>query len=61
MREFDYNQFEKFQNWAKTEEKEESWFTSKNVIESCYYVIGAGLFFRGAISNAALVFIIYFN
>ncbi len=45
MREFDFNQFEKFQNWAKTADKNESWFTSKNAIEWGYYAISAGLFF----------------
>lgn len=45
MREFDFNQFEKFQNWAKTADKNESWFTSKNAIEWSYYAISAGLFF----------------
>lgn len=45
LREFDFNQFEKFQNWAKTADKNESWFTSKNAIEWSYYAISAGLFF----------------
>ncbi|WP_299113852.1 DUF2975 domain-containing protein [uncultured Winogradskyella sp.] len=45
MREFDFNQFEKFQNWAKTANKSENWFTSKNAIEWSYYAISAGLFF----------------
>ncbi|WP_299120709.1 DUF2975 domain-containing protein [uncultured Winogradskyella sp.] len=45
MREFDFNQFEKFQNWAKVADKNESWFTSKNAIEWSYYVISAGIFF----------------
>lgn len=45
MREFDFNQFEKFQNWAKTANKSESWFTSKNAIEWSYYAISAGIFF----------------
>jgi len=45
MREFDFNQFEKFQNWAKTADKNEPWFTSKNAIEWSYYAISAGLFF----------------
>ncbi|WP_296384097.1 DUF2975 domain-containing protein [Winogradskyella sp.] len=45
MREFDFNQFEKFTNWAKTADKNESWFTSKNAIEWSYYAISAGLFF----------------
>ena len=26
IREFDFNQFEKFQNWARTADKNESWF-----------------------------------
>lgn len=45
LREFDFNQFEKFQNWAKSADKNESWFTSKNAIEWSYYAISAGLFF----------------
>ena len=45
MREFDFNQFEKFQNWAKIADKNERWFTSKNAIEWSYYAISAGLFF----------------
>jgi hypothetical protein len=45
MREFDFNQFEKFQNWSKIADKNERWFTSKNAIEWSYYAINAGLFF----------------
>lgn len=45
IREFDFNQFKNFQNWAKTVDKDEHWFTSKNVIEWSYYAINAGLFF----------------
>ncbi|NJB71209.1 putative membrane protein [Saonia flava] len=45
MREFDFNQFKEFQNWAKSADKNESWFTSKNLIEWSYYVISTGLFF----------------
>lgn len=45
IREFDFNQFENFQNWAKTADKNESWVTSKNAIEWSYYAISAGLFF----------------
>ncbi|MBC2843655.1 DUF2975 domain-containing protein [Winogradskyella flava] len=45
MREFDFNQFEKFQNWAKTADKSEHWFTSKNAIEWSYYAISAAIFF----------------
>ncbi len=44
MREFDFNQFEKFQNWAKTADKNKPWFTSKNAIEWSYYAISAALF-----------------
>ena len=47
MREFDFNQFEKFTNWAKTADKNESWFTSQNAIEWSYYAISAGIFFWG--------------
>lgn len=45
IREFDFQQFKEFQNWAKTADKNESWFTSKNAIEWSYYTISAGLFF----------------
>ncbi len=45
FREFDLNQFEEFQNWAKTADKNESWFTSQNAIKWSYYAISAGLFF----------------
>ena len=45
MREFDFNQFKEFQNWAKSADKNESWFTSKNAIQWSYYAISAGLFF----------------
>jgi len=45
MREFDFNQFKEFQNWAKTANKNESWFTSKNAIQWSYHAISAGLFF----------------
>ena len=45
MREFDFNQFKEFQNWAKTANKSEPWFTSKNAIKWSYYAISAGLFF----------------
>ena len=45
MREFDFNQFKSFQNWTKTADINESWFTSKNAIQWSYYAISAGLFF----------------
>ena len=45
MREFDFNQFKEFQNWAKTADKNESWFTSKNAIEWSYYAISSAIFF----------------
>jgi hypothetical protein len=45
IREFDFNQFEKFQNWAKTVDNKESWYSSKNAIEWSYYFISAALFF----------------
>ena len=45
MREFDFNQFQEFQNWAKTANKTESWFISQNAIKWSYYVISTGLFF----------------
>ncbi|NNC49016.1 MAG: DUF2975 domain-containing protein [Flaviramulus sp.] len=50
MREFDFNQFKEFQNWAKAANKNDSWFTSKNAIQWSYYTISAGLFFwRGCL------------
>ena len=45
MRQFDFNLFEDFQNWAKTSNEIESWFTSKNAIRWSYYAISTGLFF----------------
>ena len=45
FREFDFQQFQEFQNWAKTANKNEPWFTSQNAIKWSYYVISAGLFF----------------
>jgi len=45
LREFDLQQFKEFQNWAKTANKNESWFTSKNAIKWSYYAISTGLFF----------------
>ena len=45
IREFDFNQFKEFQNWAKTAQKSETWLTSKNAIKWSYYIISAGFFF----------------
>ena len=45
LREFDFQQFQEFQNWAKSANKNEPWFTSQNAIKWSYYVISAGLFF----------------
>ena len=45
IREFDFQQFKEFTNWAKTANKNESWFTSEKAIKWSYYVISAGLFF----------------
>ena len=45
MREFDFNQFKEFINWAKTANRNEPWFTSQNAIKWSYYAISAGLFF----------------
>lgn len=45
LREFDLQQFKEFQNWAKTANKNEGWFTSKNAIKWSYYAISTGLFF----------------
>ena len=45
MREFDFDQFKEFQNWAKVADKDESWSISEQSIKWSYYVISAGLFF----------------
>ena len=45
IREFDFQQFQEFQNWAKNADKNEPWFSSKNAIKWSYYAISAGLFF----------------
>ncbi len=45
LREFDFQQFQEFQNWEKTANKNEPWFTSQNAIKWSYYIISAGLFF----------------
>jgi hypothetical protein len=45
MREFDTEQYKSFFNWAKTADKSESWFTSKNAIKWSYYLISSGIFF----------------
>jgi len=45
MREFDFNQFEDFQNWEKSADKDTPWFSSQNAIQWSYYAISTGLFF----------------
>ncbi len=45
IREFDTNQFENFISWAKSADKNEHWWTSKNAIEWSYFAISAALFF----------------
>ena len=45
LREFDMEQYKSFLKWAKTADKSESWFTSKNAIKWNYYVISTGIFF----------------
>ena len=45
MREFDFNQFKEFENWAKSAGKSETWLTSQNAIQWSYYAISAGIFF----------------
>ncbi len=45
MRGFDMEQYKSFLNWAKTADKSESWFTSKNAIKWSYYVISTAIFF----------------
>lgn len=62
MREFDFQQFKEFQNWAKTANKNESWFTSQNAIKWSYYAISAGLFFwRGYLIYAFTHFLSILN
>jgi len=45
IREFDLKQYESFIEWAKTADRNESWFTSKNAIKWSYYVLSAAIFF----------------
>lgn len=45
LREFNFDQFKEFQSWAKTADKNASWWTSENVLKWSYYVVSAGLFF----------------
>jgi len=45
MREFDMEQYKSFLNWAKTADKNESWFTSQNALKWSYYAISSGIFF----------------
>lgn len=45
IRDFDTNQFENFISWAKTADKNEHWWTSKNAIQWSYYTISTALFF----------------
>lgn len=45
IREFNFDQFKEFTNWAKTADNNDSWLTSKNAIKWSYYTISAGLFF----------------
>ena len=45
MREFDMEQYKSFLNWAKTADKNESWFTSQNALKWSYYAISTGIFF----------------
>ena len=62
IREFDFQQFKEFQNWAQTADKSENWFTSKNAIQWSYYAISAGLFFwRGYLIYAFTHFLFILN
>lgn len=45
IREFDMERYQAFESWAKTADKNEPWFTSKNAIEWSYYAISTALFF----------------
>lgn len=45
IREFDFEQYKSFIDWAKNADKNESWFTSKNALKWSYYVISMGIFF----------------
>ncbi len=44
FREFDFMQFKNFEDWSKTAQKGEHWFTSKNAISWSNYIITIGLF-----------------
>jgi hypothetical protein len=45
FREFNFNQFNEFQNWSKSADKNAPWWTSENALQWSYYAISAGLFF----------------
>ncbi|MEE9364902.1 MAG: DUF2975 domain-containing protein [Cellulophaga sp.] len=45
MREFDMEQYKAFIDWAKTADKNESWFTSENSIKWSYYFLSTAIFF----------------
>lgn len=45
MRNFDFEQYKSFLNWAKNANKNESWFSSENAIKWSFYAINIGIFF----------------
>ncbi len=45
LREFNFDEFKEFQNWAKTADKSAPWWTVENAMKWGYYVIAAGLFY----------------
>ncbi len=45
LRDFDQQQLDSFLGWAKTADKNRSWFTSENALKWSFYVINAALFF----------------
>ena len=45
LREFNFDQFKEFQNWAKTSDKSAPWWSTENAMKWGYYAVSAGLFF----------------
>ena len=45
LREFNFDQFKEFQNWARSADKNAPWWTSENALQWSYYAVSAGLFF----------------
>ena len=45
LRDFNFDEFKEFQNWAKTADKTAPWWSIENTLKWSYYVVAAGLFF----------------